>query len=78
MEEKKPLGFLVDENGDFSSGRLIKIVAAFASILMGIFIAVLALLKYVDTERIIIVRDVALALLALAGGAEIIQKSLNK
>lgn len=78
MEEKKPLGFLVDENGDFSSGRLIKLVSAFASILMGIFIAILALLKYVDTERIIIVRDVALALLALAGGAEIIQKSLNK
>lgn len=78
MEEKKPLGFFVDESGDYSSGRLIKIIALVAAVLMGASIVVLALLKSVDIERINIVKDVAIALLVLAGGSEVIQKSLNK
>lgn len=74
----KMKGFFKDEEGDLSSGRLIKIIAAISACLIGIGCVFIVAFSPVDVEKIKTLVSIVVALIGLAGASEITQKVTGK
>ena len=73
LNKKTILQFFQDENGDWSSGRLLKVVAMLLTCYL-----VIAITTFLPEAKLDMALKLTEGLLLVAGASEVIQKATNK